>query len=114
MFTNQTVASVEEFVAPIVALNKIALSYTEKLVELNLSVLRKQADVAIAGWKEVLAVKDAEQVKEYLTHQGKVARNVVDGLVDDAKAVTQLNQDVANDVRKVVEESFNKVAKQAA
>ena len=114
MFTNQTVASVEEFVAPIVTLNKIALSYTEKLVELNLTLLRKQADVAMAGWRGALEVKDVAEVKDYLTQQGEVAREVVEGYVADAKVVTQLNQEAAEEVRKVVDESITKVSKKAA
>jgi phasin family protein len=114
MIAQQSIPTFEELTAPVVALNQIALGYTEKLVEMNLSVLRKQADVALAGWREALSVKDAAQAKEYLSHQGEVARNVVNDYVADAKAVTQLNQEVAEDVRKVVEDSIAKVAKQAA
>jgi len=113
MIAKQTIPSFDELVAPVVALNKIALSYTEKLVEFNLSELRKQADVALTGWREVLSVKDADAAKDYLTHQSDVARKVVEDYVADAKAVTQMNQDVAEDVRKVVEESIAKASKQA-
>ena len=114
MIAKQTIPSFEEFVAPVVALNKIALSYTEKLVELNLTILRKQADVAMAGWRSALEIKGAAEVKDYLTQQGEVARGVVEGYVADAKVVTKLNQEVAEEVRKVVDESIAKVAKQAA
>lgn len=114
MIAQPTVASFEEFVAPVIALNQIALAYTEKVVELNLTVLRKQADLALTGWREALAIKDAEQVKEYLAHQGEVVRTVVDGYVTDAKVVAELNQEVANDMRNVVEAGVTKAAKQAA
>ncbi len=114
MIDKQIVAAFEESTAPMVALNKIAFSYTEKLVEMNISILRKQADLAMAGWREALAVKDADTVKEYLTHQGEVARNVAEGYVTDAKAVAEMNQDAANDMRKVVEESISKASKQVA
>ena len=114
MMTNQTIPSFDAIVAPVVAFNKIALSYTEKLVDLNLTVLRKQADIALTGWHEALSVKDADSVKSYLTHQSEVARNVVEGYVADTKAVTQLNQEAAAEVRKVVEGSLSKIAKQAA
>lgn len=114
MIAKQTVASFEELAAPVVALNKIAFSYTEKLVDMNLAVMRKQADTMLAGWREAIAVKDADEAKAYLTNQGEVARTVVEGYVADAKTVAQLNQDVAEEVRKVVEESIGKVTKQAA
>ena len=114
MIDKQIVAAFEESAAPMIALNKIALSYTEKLIELNLSGLRKQADAAFAGWREALAVKDADAVKEYLARQGGAARDVIGGYVADAKAVAELNQEVANDVRKMVEESITKASKLAA
>lgn len=113
MNTQQTVPSFETFATPMITFNKIALEYTEKLVEMSFSVLRKQADVALAGWNEALAVKTPEQGKDYLTHQGEVARDVVNGYVADAKAVAKLNQEVASDVRKAVEEGFAKATKQA-
>ena len=77
--TKLTVASFEDVVAPVVEINKIALGYTEKLVELNLAVMRKQADVALAGWRAALSVKDAAGAKEYLTAQVEAARGMVEG-----------------------------------
>ena len=112
--TKLTVASFEDVVAPIVEINKIALSYTEKLVELNLAVLRHQADAALAGWRAALSVKDAAGATEYLTAQGEAARGLMEDYVADAKAVSQMNQEAAEDVHKVVTESIEKVSKQPA
>jgi phasin family protein len=109
--TKLAVACFEDVVAPVVEINKIALSYTEKLVKLNLAVTRKQADVALAGWRAALSVKDAAEAKDYLTAQGEAARGVVEGFLDDAKAVSLINQEVADDVRKVVTESIEKASK---
>ena len=107
-------ASFEELAAPAVAINKIAIGYTEKLVEMNMAVLRKQSEVALAGWRAALSVKDAAEAKDYLTAQGEVARELVEGYVADAKAVSAISQEAANDVRKVVTEGLEKAAKQAA
>lgn len=112
--TKLTIASFEDVVAPVVEINKIALSYTEKLVEMNLAVIRKQADVALARWSAALSIKDAAEAKDYLTAQGETARDVVEGLVADAKAVSEMNQEVADEVRKVVTESIDKASQQAA
>ncbi len=112
--TKLTVASFEDVIAPVVEINKIALSYTEKLVELNLAVMRKQTDAALASWRAALSVKDAAEAKDYLTAQGEAARGLAEGYVADAKAVSQMNQEVAADARKVVTESVEKVSKQAA
>ncbi len=112
--TKLTVATFEDVLAPVVEINKIALNYTEKLVELNLAVLRKQTDVALAGWRAALSVKDAAEAKDYLAAQGEVASGLVEEYVADVKAVSQMNQEVAEDVRKVVTESIEKASRQAA
>ena len=107
-------ASVEELAAPAVAINEIAIGYTEKLVAMNLAVMQKQAEVALNSWRSALSVKDAAEVKDYMTAQSEVARELVEGYVEDAKAVSKLSQEAANDVRKVVTEGMEKAAKQAA
>ena len=112
--TKLTVATFEDVVAPVVEINKIALSYTEKLVELNLVVLRQQADAALAGWRAALSVKDAAGAKDYLNAQGETVRSLMDGYVADAKAVSLMNQEMVDDVRKVVTEGIEKASKQAA
>lgn len=109
-----TIVSFEDVFAPVVEINRIALSYTEKLVELNLAVMRKQADVALAGWRAALSVKDTAEVKDYLTGQGEAARDLVEGYVANANAVSQMNQEAAADVRRVVTENIEKASKQAA
>jgi len=108
------VASYEEFAAPVIEFNKIALGYSEKLVALNLAILRKQADVTLAAWREALAVKDPEGAKAYLARQGEVARSVVREYVADARAVAELSKMVTEDMSKVVESSITKVMKKAA
>jgi phasin family protein len=107
-------AAFEEFFAPAVKINEIAISYTEKLVEMNLAAARKQADVAIATWRAALSVKDATEAQNYVTTQTEVARELVEGYVADAKAVSTISQEAANDVSKVVAEGIDKVAKKAA
>lgn len=111
MFPNQPVASLEEITAPVVELNKIAIGYTEKLVEMNLSMLRKQSDLLLGGWREVLAAKDPQHVQQYLARQGEAARDLVNEFIAEAKVITELNQEVANDMRKVVEANLAKLAK---
>lgn len=107
-------ASFEELAAPAVAINQIAIGYTEKLIDMNMAVMRKQADVALAGWRAALSVKDATAAKDYLTAQGEAARELVEEYVEDAKAVTKMSQEAANEVSKVVAEGLEKAAKQAA
>lgn len=107
-------AAFEEIFAPAVEINKIALNYTEKLVEMNLAVMRKQADVAMATWRSALSVTDATEAQNYLAAQTDVARELVEGYVADAQTVSAISQEAADDVRKIVTEGMEKVAKKAA
>ena len=70
--------------------------------------------MALAGWRAALSVSDVSEATDYVAAQGEAARNVVEGLVADTKAVSQMNKEVAADVRKIVTESIEKVSKQAA
>ena len=103
-------ASVEELAAPVVELNQIALAYTEKLIEMNLTILQKQAEAVLDSWRSALLVKDATLAKEYVTTQSEAVRELVEGYVEDAKAVTKLSQEAAEDVRKVMSEGLEKAA----
>jgi phasin family protein len=107
-------AAFEDMFAPAIKINEIAISYTEKLVEMNLAAMRKQADVSIATWRAALSVKDATEATSYINAQGEVARKMVEGYVADAKVVSAISQEAVEDVRKVVTEGIEKAAKKAA
>ena len=107
-------ATYEELAAPAVKINEIALSYTEKLLEMNLAVMPNQAAWRITTWPSPMATKPPTATQDYLSAQGEAARELVEGYVADAKAVSAISQEAANDVRKVVTEGLEKAAKQAA
>jgi phasin family protein len=107
-------ASFEETFAPIVDINKIAISYAEKLVEMNLAVLNKQAEVALASWKSLLSLKDPAEIQGYVAARSDAASELIEGYAADANTVTQLNKEVAEDVRRVLTEGIEKAAKKAA
>ena len=104
----------EEALAPVKALNKLALENVERVVELNLDSMRKYADVVLDSWKGALAVSDIKSGQEYLAKQGQVAQEVVKSLAEDAKAAAEIGQEYARDVQKVVTESVTKASKKAA
>ena len=114
MTDKQIVPNFDKFSSVAVELNKIALGYTESLVELNLALMRKQSDLFLASWRDALAVKDMDGAKEYLNSQSEAARGVVEDYVADAKAVGELNKGVAEEVRKVVKKGISSAVKLAA
>ncbi len=103
----------DALVAPMIEFNKIALGYSEKLIELNLAAARKNADVALAGWRDALAIKDPEGAREYLFRQSEVARGLVQEYVAEAKSINDLTQETATGMRKVVESNVAKVTQRA-
>ncbi len=100
--------------APVKALNELALANIEKLVELNLATMHRYSDVALDAWKAALEVKDADGMREYVARQGEVAKEVVEGMVADAKEVAKLSQDYASSAQKIVSDKTTEAVKKAA
>jgi len=110
----ETPVSYEKLLASVKGLNEIALSYAEKLTELNLSILRKQSDAVLAVWREALAVEDREGLKKYVARQAEAARGLAEGYAADAKTAAEIGMEAAEGVRKLAEGSVAVVAKKAA
>ncbi len=108
------VINAEKVLAPVVALNKIALAKTEKLVDLQIAAVRKYSDVALTSWKEALAANDPAAFQKYLAGQTQVAKEVVESVLNDAKTVAELGQEAAQEVQKLVSENLAKANKKAA
>ncbi|MDH3637559.1 MAG: TIGR01841 family phasin [Gammaproteobacteria bacterium] len=104
----------EKMLAPVVALNKIALAKTEKLVDLQIAAVRKYAEVALASWKDALTAKDPAELQKYVVGQGEVAKDVVENILKDAKTVAELGQETAQEVQKLMSENLAKATKKAA
>ena len=111
---NDVLKQVEEAIAPAKALSELALSNTERLVDLQVESLRKYSTVVIESCKAALAVKDLDGAQKYVAKQGEVAKEVVESMVNDAKVVVELGRDYASEVQKVVSGSISKATKKAA
>ncbi len=103
-----------DFLAPVKALNELALANTERLVEMQVQSFREYADVALDNWKAALAVKDMDGAQKYFAKQNEVAQEVAKKLASDAKVVVELGQEYISEVQKVVTSNFEKAAKKAA
>ncbi len=104
----------QDFFAPVKALNELALANVEKLVEMNLATMHKYSDITLDAWKAALDVKDVQGMQEYVARQGEVAKEVVEGMVADAKEVAKLSQDYAAGAQKIAVEKAGVVVKKAA
>ncbi len=107
-------AAYEKLFAPVKEMNEIALLYTTKLAELNMAAMRKQTEAVFAGWRDVLAVKDAEGLESFIKHQSEVARSLIEGYVADANTLAQLGKETSENIRKMMEENIAAALKKAA
>ncbi len=104
----------EDLLSVVKTLNGLAVANVERLIDLQIDGLRKYSDVALASWKDALAVKDIESGQAYFAKQGQVAQDVVKNLAEDAKVVAEIGNEYANEVQKVVADSVATVTKKAA
>ncbi len=111
---NNTFTVNEEMFAPFKSFNEIALSYTEKMIDLNMSVMRKQTEATLSAWREALSLKDPSAMQGYLTNRGEVSRELANSYMEDMKAATALSQEAAEEVRKVFESSIKQATNEAA
>ncbi len=111
---NANAINADKLLAPVVALNKIALAKTEKLVNLQIAAVEKYSGVALASWKQALAANDPAAFQKYVAKQSEVAKGLVEDMLADAKTVAELGQEAAKEVQKVLSENLTKATKKAA
>ena len=101
------------FVAPARAFAALSVDYTEKLVNAQLEATKAYTDTSLAQLRSLAAVKDAEGLKGYMEGQQKVAKDVTERLKGDAEKVVALQQEFAQESKKLTESSV-KQAQQSA
>jgi len=111
---NVKAINADKLLAPVVALNKIALANTEKLVNLQIAAVRKYSDIALASWKQALTAENPAAFQKYVAGQSEVAKGVVENILKDAKTVADLGQEAAQEVQKLMSENLTEATKKAA
>ncbi|MGB0722281.1 MAG: phasin family protein [Gammaproteobacteria bacterium] len=107
-------AKTEELFAPAKALSELTLASTEKLVEINLTAAKANAEVVLGAWKAALDVKDMDSAKAYFEAQRSVAEASVKRAQSDAQAIAEVSKGYVADVQQISKDSMEKVAKLAA
>ena len=107
-------AASEAFLAPVQSLNTLAVATMEKAVDLQLTLARKYADIALETVKAATAVKVAEGAKSFADTQAEVVLKTVEDVVADSKAFVELGTEYGNEVQAILKASAEKVTKLAA
>ena len=92
----------EKAMAPTKAFAALAIEKSESLIALNTALLNKYSAMTIANAKAAMEIKDADAAKAYFTAQSEKAKEMMDDLVADSKAVAQISQDYTAEVQKLV------------
>ena len=92
-------AKTEELFAPVRSLNALALTSVERVVDLQLTSVRKYATVALDSAKAAAAVKDLEGAKSFAA---------------DGKVLVEMGKDYSKEVQAIVKSGLEKAMKVAA
>ncbi len=102
------VEQADKMMAPVRAMNEVAVEKTEKLVKLQASAFQNYAKLAIDHWREALKVKDADGVKDFMSKHRAYVETVTEKATKDANAVMELGNDYVAEVQKIFKDSAAK------
>ncbi len=105
---------IEEAIAPMVAYNALIIEAAEKAFGLQVATMQKLTKIGFDNVKAVWDIKSAEELKTYAEKQQDVAKEVVEVVVEDARSLSELNQNLLEDSRKLVEKNIKLATAKAA
>ena len=91
----------EKYLEPIREINALALENAEKLLDIQLKSINDTAHLSVAQLKSATEIKDAEGLKDYISGQTEVARNLGERFVKDTQAALELGASYADKVQQV-------------
>jgi len=112
--TTTTMKKPEEMLAPVVALNELALAKAGVLLEMQLAYVRKYAEIGFGSLKAASTVMDPESAQTYFASQAEVARKTGETVMADIKALNQVGVDYFAEAQKIVKTGFDAMPKMAA
>ncbi|MFM9817170.1 UNVERIFIED_CONTAM: phasin family protein [Spiribacter pallidus] len=92
---------------------KLAVDYAEKMVNAQMEAAKTYTDIGMRQARAALDIKDAEALKAYADEQQAVAKDVSERVKSDAEKVVGMNQQFADEARKLVESSVKAASETA-
>ncbi|MCH8079703.1 MAG: TIGR01841 family phasin [Proteobacteria bacterium] len=100
---------VEKLAAPVKELNALAVKNIEQLTELQLKTIQDNATIGVESIKNASAITDLEGLQSFLTDQAEVAKQIVEGILANARTVAELSQGYAAEAKEIAETSLKAV-----
>ena len=110
MATAKTVSELDKTFEPLRALNKLALDNTAKLMEMNLDIARRYADLMLGNVRELVELKDPAAVQAFVARQPESLKAFADSTRADAEAAVKLGMNYLEEAGKLVSENVRKAA----
>lgn len=101
---------VDKALEPVRAFNKLTLDNAAKMMEMNLSITKRYADLALANARELVELKDPAAVQAYVARQPEAIKAIADTARADAEAAVKLSMSYFEAAGKLVSESTKKAA----
>lgn len=102
MKTEAFAETAERIMAPVREMNAAAVDNTEKLVELQVSAFENYSKLALEHWREALAVKDVDGMKDFLAKHRAYVETVTGKAAKDASTMMELGNDYVAEVQKIL------------
>ncbi len=113
MFDKYTEQAEKLFMAPTRSYAKLAVDYTEKLMAAQMEAVRTYSEIGMQQARAAMEIKDTKGFQQYAEQQQTVAKDLSERVKSDAEKSVAMNQDFANDIRKLVESSVQNASETA-
>jgi len=111
---NQYTKQIETlFMAPARAYATLAVNYTQKLMDAQMDAVRTYSEVGMQQARSAVDIKDADALQQYAAKQQTVAKDLGERVKADGEKVVALNQNFADEARKLVESSAQSASETA-
>lgn len=107
-------AQFQSFQAPVAKANKLAVANFEKLVGFQFNAFRSYVDLSVEQLKAASEVNDSKSLQDFLAGRAEVANVVRQKVLDDAKALADLNAGFLAEFSKLAEENVAEVSDKVA
>lgn len=93
------------FMAPVRAYMALSIDYSEKMINAQMDASKAYVDTSIAQMRQMMDVKDAEGLRNYMEGQQKVAKELAERVKGDTDKVVSLQQDFIQKSQKITEDN---------
>lgn len=109
-----TAEQYQSFLNPVVKANKLAVANLEKLVSFQVNAMQSYVELGLDWLKAAAEVSDPKSLQAFFSGQAEAANVVRQKLLDDAKALADLNAEFTAEFDKLVRDNVAELGDKTA